>query len=73
VQGKVDAARIQMETATAELERDLSGVNPDDEYVAGTLNKALDRLSVTTLTDQPSTQNAGDFRAVLATEDARGR
>jgi two-component system sensor histidine kinase MtrB len=72
VQGKVDAARIQMETATAELERDLSGVNPDDEYVAGTLNKALDRLSVTTLTDQPPTQNAGDFRAVLATEDARG-
>jgi two-component system, OmpR family, sensor histidine kinase MtrB len=72
VQGKVDAARIQMETATAELERDLSGVNPDDEYVEGTLNKALDRLSVTTLTDQPSTQNAGDFRAVLATEDARG-
>src|SRR5882762_1251778 len=69
VQGKVAAARIQMETATAELERDLTGVNPDDEYVEGTLNKALDKLSVTTLTDQPSSQNAGDFRAVLATED----
>src|SRR5882757_10020378 len=71
VQGKVAAARVQMETATAELERDLTGVNPDDEYVEGTLNKALDKLSVTTLTDQPSSQNAGDFRAVLATEDGR--
>jgi two-component system sensor histidine kinase MtrB len=71
VQGKVAAARVQMETATAELERDLTGVNPDDEYVEGTLNKALDKLSVSTLTDQPSSQNAGDFRAVLATEDGR--
>jgi two-component system sensor histidine kinase MtrB len=71
VQGKVAAARVQMETATAELERDLTGVNPDDEYVEGTLNKALDKLSVTTLTDQASGKDAGDFRAVLATEDSR--
>ena len=71
VQGKVAAARVQMETATAELERDLTGVNPDDEYVEGTLNKALDKLSVTTLTDQAGGKDAGDFRAVLATEDGR--
>ena len=73
VQGKVAAARVQMETATAELERDLTGVNPDDEYVEGTLNKALDKLSVTTLTDQAGGKDAGDFRAVLATEDGSSR
>jgi len=72
VQGKLAAARLQMESATAVLERDLTGVNPDDEYVQGTLNKALDRLSIATLTDQPRAQNAGDFRAVLTTGDAPG-
>jgi two-component system sensor histidine kinase MtrB len=72
VQGKVAAARVQMESATAVLEHDLSGVNPDDNDVQGTLNKALDRLSINTLTDQPSSQNAGDFRAVLATSDSPG-
>jgi two-component system, OmpR family, sensor histidine kinase MtrB len=69
VQGKLTAARAQMEQATALLERSLSGVNPDDEYVLGTLNKALDQLSVANLTDQPRTENAGDFRAVLTTGD----
>jgi two-component system sensor histidine kinase MtrB len=72
VQGKVSAARLQMESATSVLERDLTGVNPDDEYVQGTLNKALDRLSIATLTDQPRAQNAGDFRAVLTTGDSVG-
>jgi two-component system sensor histidine kinase MtrB len=72
VQGKSAAARAQMESATAVLERDLSGVNPDDEYVLGTLNKALDRLSVATLTDQPRAENAGDYRAVLTTGEAVG-
>jgi two-component system sensor histidine kinase MtrB len=70
VQGKVAAARLQMETAAAVLEHDLSGVNPDDSNVQGTLNKALDRLSISTLTDQPSAQNAGEFRAVLATSSS---
>ncbi|WP_084211496.1 MtrAB system histidine kinase MtrB [Pseudonocardia acaciae] len=69
VQGKITAARAQMEQATAVLERDLSGVNPDDEYVQGTLNKALDRLSAATMTDQPRAENAGDFRPVLTTGD----
>jgi two-component system sensor histidine kinase MtrB len=72
VQGKLAAARLQMESATALLERDLTGVNPDDEYVQSTLNKALDRLSIATLTDQPRAQNAGDFRAVLTTGDSPG-
>ncbi|WP_051342893.1 MtrAB system histidine kinase MtrB [Pseudonocardia spinosispora] len=73
VQGKVAAARIQMESAAKVLEHDLAGVNPDDSDVLGTLNKALDRLSITTLTNQPSEQNAGDFRAVLAASDSPGR
>ncbi|MBO0848089.1 MAG: HAMP domain-containing histidine kinase [Pseudonocardia sp.] len=69
VQGKITVARAQMEQATAVLERGLSGVNPDDEYVLGTLNKALDQLSVATLTEQPRGENAGDYRAVLTTGD----
>jgi two-component system sensor histidine kinase MtrB len=73
VQGKVDLARSQMQAAATVLTNDLTGVNPDDDpNVQGTLNKALDQLSIVSLTDQPSEQNAGDFRAVLATSDDPG-
>ncbi|GAA5150936.1 MtrAB system histidine kinase MtrB [Pseudonocardia eucalypti] len=73
VQSKLTAAKNQMESAAAVLEREMSAVNPDDESVLGTLNKALDRLSVVTLTDQPRNQNVGDFRAVLTTGDDEER
>jgi two-component system, OmpR family, sensor histidine kinase MtrB len=73
VQGKVDQSRSQMEAAAAVLTNDLTGVNPDDDQnVQGTLNKALDVLNIVSLTDQRGVQNAGDFRAVLATSDAPG-
>ncbi|HEY9415180.1 MAG TPA: hypothetical protein VIQ30_10505, partial [Pseudonocardia sp.] len=73
VAGKVAAARVQMESAATLLERDLSGVNPDGEDAQGTLNKALDRLTNVTLVDQPGTQNAGEYRAVLTTGQTVGR
>jgi two-component system sensor histidine kinase MtrB len=73
VQGKVIVARAQMESAARLLESGLSGVNPDDDQNAlGTLNKALERLSIVSLTDQSGVRNAGDFRAVLATSDSSG-
>jgi two-component system sensor histidine kinase MtrB len=73
VAGKVAAARVQMESAATLLERDLSGVNPDGEDAQGKLNKALDRLTNVTLVDQPGTQNAGEYRAVLTTGQTPGR
>ena len=73
VQGKVDLARGQMEASAAVLTNDLTGVNPDDDpNVQGTLNKALDRLNIVSLTDQSNEQNTGDYRAVLATSDYPG-
>lgn len=71
VQGKVLAARAQTEAAARLLQSGLSGVNPDDDQNAlGTLNKALERLSIVSLTDQTGVRNAGDFRAVLATSES---
>jgi two-component system sensor histidine kinase MtrB len=73
VQAKIDLARSQMDAAAAVLTNDLSAVDPeDDPNVQGTLNQALSRLSIVSVTDQPNQQNAGDFRAVLATSDDPG-
>jgi two-component system sensor histidine kinase MtrB len=73
VQGKVSLARAQMDSAARLLQSGLSGVNPDDDQnPQGTLNKALERLSIVSLTDQSGVRNAGDFRAVLATSDSPG-
>ncbi|MDN5857666.1 MAG: HAMP domain-containing histidine kinase [Pseudonocardia sp.] len=55
------------DAARALLERELAGVDLDREGAAGDLNKALDRLTTVSSSDEPQTPGAGEFRAALTT------
>lgn len=66
LQGKESDALGQAEAGRAVLERELAGVDPDREGAQGELNKALDRLTNSSVADD-SAPSAGEFRAVLTT------
>jgi len=75
LQGKEVDALGQAEAGAAVLERELAGVDPDGEGAQGELNKALDRLTNASLSDDAGSPSAGEFRAVLTTgprEPGRG-
>jgi two-component system sensor histidine kinase MtrB len=67
LQGKEVDALGQAEAGAAVLERELAGVDPDGEGAQGELNKALDRLTNASLSDDAGSPSAGEFRAVLTT------
>ena len=67
LQGKEVDALGQAEAGAAVLERELAGVDPDGEGAQGELNKALDRLTNASLSTDPGSPSAGEFRAVLTT------
>ena len=67
LQGKQVDALGQAEAGAAVLERELAGVDPDGEGAQGELNKALDRLTNASLSDDAGSPSAGEFRAVLTT------
>ncbi len=55
------------DAARSLLERELAGVDLDREGAAGDLNKALDRLTTVSTSDEPTSPGAGEFRAALTT------
>ena len=67
LQGKEVDALGQAEAGAAVLERELAGVDPDGEGAQGELNKALDRLTNASLSDDAGSPSAGEIRAVLTT------
>jgi two-component system, OmpR family, sensor histidine kinase MtrB len=67
LQGKEADALSQAEAGRVVLERELAGVDPDREGAQGELNKALDRLTNASLSNDAGSPSAGEFRAVLTT------
>ena len=59
LQGKEVDALGQAEAGAAVLERELAGVDPDGEGAQGELNKALDRLTNASLSDDAGSPSAG--------------
>jgi two-component system sensor histidine kinase MtrB len=67
LQAKESDTLNRADAARGLLERELAGVDPDREGAAGDLNKALDRLTTVSTSDEPTSPGAGEFRAALTT------
>jgi len=67
LQAKESDTLNRADAARGLLERELAGVDPDREGAAGDLNKALDRLTTVSTSDEPASPGAGEFRAALTT------
>ena len=67
LQAKEGDTLNRADAARSLLERELAGVDLDREGAAGDLNKALDRLTTVSTSDEPTSPGAGEFRAALTT------